>query len=166
MVVQAVVLLAAFLAMRKAAQLLDEKIDAMRASVHPLLESSSNLLVKLAPRIDAATDDISAIARSVRAQSAEIQVATTEIVARARSQAGRLDSMLSTQAVRVDSMLSSALDTVDRAGMMLADAVNKPVRQFSALLASVKAVIESLRATAPPSRSRGNHTPADRDMFV
>jgi hypothetical protein len=162
MVVQAVVLLAAFLAMRKAAQIMNEKIDEMRTSVHPLIETSSKLIetssklfVKLAPRIDSASEDITVITRTFRAQSAEIQAATSEIAARARAQAGRVDGMLST-----------ALDTVDRAGIMVADAIQKPVRQISALLASVKAVVESLRSSGPASRSRTNHAAGDDDMFV
>jgi hypothetical protein len=49
---------------------------------------------------------------------------------------------------------------------MVADAIQKPVRQISALLASVKAVVESLRSSGPASRSRTNHAAGDDDMFV
>jgi hypothetical protein len=64
-------------------------------------------------------------------------------------------------------MLSHVLDTLQRTGDFMTDAVNKPVRQFSAILASVKAVVESLRSGAPASRSQANQTPrSDNDMFV
>ena len=49
------------------------------------------------------------------------------------------------QASRLDTLMTNVLDTVDRASNFMADAVAKPMRQFSAILASVKAAIESLR---------------------
>jgi signal transduction histidine kinase len=154
MLVQAGVLLAAFLAMRKAARTMNEKIDEVRSQVMPLVETSRNLMTKLAPRIEAASDDMAIIAHSLRVQSANLQSAADEILERARSQAGRLDTML-----------SSLFDAVDRAGDFMADCINKPIRQFSALVASAKAAIESFRAPAPPSRSQTNHAPGE-DMFV
>ena len=72
-----------------------------------------------------------------------MQSAANEIVARVRRQASRLDTML-----------SSVLDAVERAGAFMADAVAKPMRQLSAVLASAKAVVESLRSAEPASRSQ------------
>jgi hypothetical protein len=40
------------------------------------------------------------------------------------------------------------------------------MRQFSAILASVKAVVESLRNAAPEPRSQANRPTRDHDMFV
>ena len=162
MVVQAFVLLAAFVAMRKAAKAVDDKLEEVRSSlmplietVKPMIETSRNLLTRLAPRIDSTGEDVAAIAHSLRIQTVEMQTAATEIVARVRTQAGRLDTML-----------SNTLDAVDRAGTLMADTINKPVRQISALLASVRAAIESLRTSAPAPRSKANHVPGDSDMFV
>jgi ElaB/YqjD/DUF883 family membrane-anchored ribosome-binding protein len=154
MLVQAGVLLAAFLAMRKAAQTMNDKIDEVRSQVMPLIETSRSLMTKLAPRIEAASDDMATIARTLRVQSANLQTAADEILERARSQAGRLDTML-----------SSLFDAVDRAGEFMADCINKPIRQFSALLASARAAIESFRTTVPPASSQANHAP-NEDMFI
>jgi hypothetical protein len=67
-------------------------------------------------------------------------------------------------------MLSHVLDTLDRTGHFMSDVVNKPMRQFSAILASVKAVVESLRNGAPEPNSHSNARPnppsRDHDMFV
>ncbi|MFZ0302351.1 MAG: hypothetical protein WAL75_06685 [Terracidiphilus sp.] len=154
MLVQAGVLLATFLAMRKAAQAMNEKIDDMRSQVLPLIETSRNLMTKLAPRIESASEDMATIAHTLRVQSANLQTAADEILERARSQAGRLDTML-----------SSLFDAVDRTGEFMADCINKPIRQFSALLASARAAIESFRTTVPPSRSQTDNAPG-KDMFV
>jgi hypothetical protein len=155
MLAQATVLLATFIAMRKAVLSMGDKLEEMRAAALPLIQSSSDLVAKLAPRIDSASEDLAVLTHALRVQSVELESATTEFVARAR-----------TQAVRVDSMLSEFLDAVDRAGGFVAECINKPMRQLSAVLASVKAAIESLRTSVPASRSRSNHAPADNDMFV
>jgi hypothetical protein len=55
---------------------------------------------------------------------------------------------------------------LDRAGSFMADTINKPIRQVSALLASARAVIDSLRSSVPTPRSQTNRTPGDSDMFV
>jgi Mg2+ and Co2+ transporter CorA len=162
MVVQAFVLLGAFFAMRKAASAMNEKIEELRSSMMPLvetavplLETSRNLVTKLAPRIDGMSEDVAAIAHTVRVQTGELQAAAAEMVERARIQASRLDAML-----------SNLLDAVDRAGGFVADTVNRPIRQINALIASAKAVVESLRTSVPAPRSPGNHVPGDRDMFI
>lgn len=156
MLVQAIVLLAAFFAMRKAARSIDQKLEAFGTSVTPLIENTRALVTRLTPRIEETADDLAALTHSLRVQTADIQFAANEIVARARIQASRLDGML-----------SHVLDTLQRTGDFMSDAVNKPMRQFSAILASVKAVIESLRSGAPASRSQANPTPrGDNDMFV
>lgn len=155
MVVQAIVLLAAFIAMRKAARSLDEKLEAFGASVTPLIDNTRSLVTRLAPKVEQTADDLAALTHSLRVQSADVQSATSEIIARARTQASRLDSMF-----------SHVLDTLERTGNFMSDAVNKPMRQLSAILASVKAVIESLRSGVPEHRSRANRAPGDPDMFV
>ena len=162
MMVQAFVLLAAFLAMRKTAQSINEKLEDMRsslvpiiASVTPIVETTRNLIGKLAPRIDAASEDVAAMAHSLRAQTADFESAANEMVERARAQANRLDAMF-----------SNVFDAMDRAGGFMADCINKPMRQFSAVLASVRAAIESFRNSVPTPRSQSNHASGDGDMFV
>jgi uncharacterized protein YoxC len=160
MLVQAIVLLAAFIAIRQAARSMDQKLEAFRSSVTPLIDNTRALVTRLSPKIEETADDIAALTHSLRVQTADIQFAANEIVARAR-----------VQAVRLDGMLSHVLDTLQRTGDFMTDAVNKPMRQFSAILASVKAVIESLRSGAPAPRSQAtresaNRESTDHDMFV
>lgn len=155
LMVQAVVLLATFIAMRKAVKSIDEKLEEVRSTVMPLIETSRNLFTRLAPRIESTSADLAAVAHSLRTQTAEMQVATTEIVARARKQAGR-----------VDSMMTDVLNALDRAGSFMAETINRPIRQASALLASARAVIDSLCSSIPATRSRSNRVPGDRDTFA
>jgi hypothetical protein len=66
------------------------------------------------------------------------------------------------QTKRLDGMLSGALDQVDRAGEYVAEAVSGPVRQISAVLASIKAIVGALRTPSPASRRTINPVEENR----
>jgi methyl-accepting chemotaxis protein len=159
MVVQAIVLMAAVAAMRKAANSLVSKIEEFRSSVVPLVDKTREVFSRVAPKIEETADDLSVLTHALRQQTADVQNAADEIVSRARRQAGRIDTML-----------TNVLDALERAGGFMADTVAKPMRQVSALLASAKAVVESLRSSAPPPStapgSQPNHAPGDSDLYV
>ena len=138
---QAVILLAIFLSVRKAAKGVKEDIDDLRASILPVVDSTRTVIARLAPRVEAATNDISEMVRTLREKSYEVDESVSEILERLHRQSARLDGML-----------SGALDTVDRAGEYVAEAVSGPVRQVSAVLASIKAIVGALRAPSPASR--------------
>ena len=158
MLLQAIVLLAVFFVIRKAARSMREDLEDLRSSMAPIIYNTRDLLTRLTPKIEETTSDLAALAHSLRMQAADVQSAANEIVDRVRRQAGRIDTML-----------SNVLDAVERAGVFMADTVAKPMRQLSAILASAKAAIESL-AHCPwivrRPHSRPNHVPSDHDMFV
>ena len=96
---------------------------------------------------------MSEIARSVRAQAVEFESVTIEVLDRVRKETGRIDTMF-----------ANTLDAVDKAGDYVTRAVSKPMRQISGVLASIKAIVESLSTPQPPVR--GNNIHRDEDMFV
>ena len=155
MVIQAIVLLAALSALRKLAKSIREEIEDLRSTVMPVIENTRDLIARIAPKIEATTSDLAVLTRALRDQTADVQSAADEIVARVRRQASRIDTML-----------SSVLDAVDRANAFMADTVAKPMRQLSAFLASAKAVVESLRSTEGASRADANRASSDNDLFV
>ena len=155
MLIQAIVLLAALIALRKLAKSIRDEVDDLRAAVMPVIENTRNLLARVTPKIEQTSTDLAVLTRALREQAADVQAAADEIIGRAQRQARR-----------VDAMLSSVLDAVDRAGSFMADTVTKPMRQLSAFLASAKAVIESLRSTQGASRAEANRASGDNDLFV
>ena len=154
-VVQAIVLVLVLVAVRKLARSLTEEVQDLRSAVMPIVDTTRNLVERLAPKIQETTADLAVLTRALRDQAADVQAAADDIIARARNQVGR-----------VDSMLTSLLDAVDRATVFMADAVSKPMRQLSAFLASAKAVVESLRNNEGPHRAPANRSSSDHDMFV
>jgi len=155
MLIQAIVLLFALIALRKLAKSIRDQMEELRASVMPVIENTRHLLTHVTPKIEQTASDLAVLTRALRDQTADVQAAADEIIGRAQRQARR-----------VDSMMSNVLDAVDRAGSFMADTVTKPMRQFSAFLASAKAVIESLRSTQGASRADSNRASSDNDLFV
>jgi signal transduction histidine kinase len=144
--IQTIALLAALLVMRKLAKSVQKDIEQVRGTVMPLIADVRELVTRVKPRIEEATLDITVLIHSLREQTADVQSVADDVIARARRQASRIDSMF-----------SGVLDTVDRASTFMADTVAKPMRQLSAFLASAKAVVEALRST-----DGGNHAGASR----
>lgn len=150
---QAAVLLALYLAMRKSVKSIQDQVEDLRATVMPVLTESKDFLVRVGPKIDSVVSDLAELTHGLRAQGVEFQTSATEILERVRRQTSRLDSML-----------TGVLNAVDRAGGFVADAVNVPLRQMSAIAASAKAVVGALRTRTPAPAP--THSAADKDMFV
>jgi hypothetical protein len=150
---QAVVLFAIFLAMRKTASSLTAKLEELRTTVVPVLNDTKDFLARVGPKIDSVATDLAELAHGFRTQGAELQSSTTEILERVRRQTSR-----------VDTMLSGVLDSVDRAGIVVSEVINTPLRQISAIAAFVKASVGAFRSPNP--RPQQTHSSADKDMFV
>jgi methyl-accepting chemotaxis protein len=155
MLLQAIVLLAIFSTLRKAAQAMREDIEQLRTSVVPVVDNVRELLVHTAPKIEAAAVDLAAMSQNLRKQTADVQVAANEIV-------GRIQK----QSIRMDTMFTRVLDGIDRATGFMTDTVTKPMRQLAGLLGSAKAVVESLRSDNPGTHAPGDPAHGDKDMFV
>lgn len=159
---QAFILLAIFITMRKAASSIRKEVENLRSSLMPvifdtrdLLASSRETLIsaqefvanaqgfltRVSPKVEEAVGDVAEIARGLRVQTALMQSSVTEILENVRK-----------QSYRVDHMVSGVLDTADRAGGFVTDVVSRPMRQISGVLAFAKAFIESLRGSRAQQR--------------
>jgi uncharacterized protein YoxC len=164
---QAVALLAIYLAMRKAIGSIGEQVEDLRSSLMPmvdnsrelidntrvLVEQTQDLFARLAPKAEATVGNVARIAQGLRQQTEEVEFAAKDILERTRRQTDRLDGMA-----------TDALDAVDRAGIFVAETVGKPVRQLAGLLAAARAIVESLRGSArEPRHARSS---GDEDTFI
>ena len=151
LLLQTIFLLAILSIVRKAARSLKEDVEDLRSSLMPVIYNTRDLLTRVTPQIESSIEDLAHMAHGMRQQTADLQASANDVLDHLRSQMGR-----------VDTMVTSVLDAVDRASVFVTDTVSKPVRQLSGLLASVKAIVESLRTDESP---RHVHTPGD-DPFV
>jgi uncharacterized protein YoxC len=153
LLMQSIVLVAVFLGLKKTSQSLKEEIEEIRSSVMPVVHTTRNLLDHVGPKVEQTANDLAALTHSLRKQALEMEGAVTEIVDRVRKETGRIDTMF-----------SSTLDAVDKASAYVTQTVSKPVRQISGILASLKAIVESLRSSDSSFREPVIHN--DKDMFV
>ncbi|MFP5275527.1 MAG: DUF948 domain-containing protein [Acidobacteriota bacterium] len=149
LVLQTIFLIVLAGALRKGMRSLREELGEYRSSIVPVISSiesvatrTRDLADRLAPKIEDAADELVEITRSLRMQTADIQRAADDIIARTQRQAGRVDGMLTT-----------VFDGVERAGSFVADTVQKPMRQLTGVIASVKAMVDTLRAPETPHRA-------------
>ncbi len=155
---QAIILLAIYVAMRKAAERTQKEIEALRTSLVPLIDETRDVLAstqrffgRVAPKIEAVATDLAEITRGLRLQSVEVQCSVEEILERVRAESRRLDGIL-----------SNLLDNVERAEDFVNLIVSKPVRQVSAILRAAKAIINSLRTH--PTQHQQTHIGEGRSI--
>jgi len=156
---QALILFAIFLSVRKLARTLQQDSEELRASAQelrsaalPMIDNAREVFSRVAPKVELIAGDLSEVIYGMRVQSADMQSSAKELLEQVRI-----------QSLRVDAMLTQALDAADRAGVYVAHAVVKPVRQISAVVASVRAVVEALRSSSPAHRRAG--TGGDRERL-
>ena len=153
LLVQAIVMLVAFLTIRKTVVSLQSDVHELRASAMPVIEKSRDTLEKLAPKIESVSTDIAEVVRTLREQTQQFQLVAGDVLDRVHRQTSR-----------VDNMFTGVVDGVEHASNVVADTVSRPVRQLTAFLAGAKAFLGVL-ATGRRSGERAEVT-ADEDMFV
>jgi ElaB/YqjD/DUF883 family membrane-anchored ribosome-binding protein len=160
LVMQTLILFALYRGVSKSTQSMKNEIEDLRSAVMPIVETTRVLVdttrqfvARVTPQMESTVTDLAVLARGLREQAADVEATAEEILGRVRKQTGRIDTMF-----------SGTLDAVDKASTFVAEAVGKPVRQLSGLLAGIKAIVESLRASDPSYRESGLHD--DKDMFV
>jgi hypothetical protein len=162
LVTQTIILLVIALGASKAIKSLKNDLDDMRGTVMPTVHNVRDLVERLSPKVERMITDASEITAGFRRQAVAVEEVGGEVLAKVRKETGRLDTMF-----------SSTLDAVDKASNYVTHAVSKPIRQISGLLASLKAIVESLTAPetaykkpAVYSDSTHDDLREDKDMFV
>ncbi|HET6206484.1 MAG TPA: hypothetical protein VFD98_06725 [Terracidiphilus sp.] len=176
---QAGVLLALFLTVRKALASARERTEGFEGKIFPLVqtmhqfltsgqevvESIRALVTKLDPPLQSAAAELDAMTKDLHVQALRLQASVDDVAFRAHR-----------QAARVDGMTTSFLNGLDRVGGLVNQAVDAPIRQVSGVIAAIKAVVETLRAPSAPRRRRAPrpepattqrvHQTGDQDIFV
>jgi hypothetical protein len=153
LIVQAIVMLTAFITMRRTIASLYSDVQEVRTSVMPILSRSKDLLEHVAPKVESIADDMADLTQRVRQQGVEVQATTSEILERVHR-----------QTTRVDTIVTNVIDGIEHASNAVADSVGRPVRQISAMLASAKAFLSVLATGRRPGQQE--EVIADQDMFV
>ncbi len=143
---QAGLLAAMYLSMRKSSTRLEALANEVKTKALPTLEAAQALLTDLRPKLQLIADNLADTTTSVRTQVDRLDATVNDAVDRARL-----------QIIRGDELLTRTLDRVEETTDIVHKTVVSPVRQFSGLIQGVTAGIEFLLG------NRGRRNGGSRD---
>jgi hypothetical protein len=132
-VLQAGILAALYLSVRKSSARMETLADEVRTRALPTLETAQAMLAELRPKLQIIADNLMETTISVRTQVERVDATVSDVVDRARL-----------QIIRGDELLTRTLDRVEETSDMVHKTVVSPVRQFSGILQGVTASLEFL----------------------
>ncbi|HUK23931.1 MAG TPA: hypothetical protein VLV49_05075 [Terriglobales bacterium] len=150
--IQAGVLVALYIALRKASARMEVLGEDIRTKLLPAAESAHSLLVELRPKLETAATNLSESSTMVRSQLERLDATVNDAIDRTRL-----------QVIRADELVSRTLDRVEDTTEIVHHSVISPVRQFAGILRGVTVGLEFLMGSR--RRRDGVHVPQD-EMFI
>lgn len=151
--IQAFILIAMYLAMRKTSARMEALATEVKTKVVPTAELAHSMLTELRPKIETAVSNVSETTTMVRSQMERLDATVSDVIDRARL-----------QIIRGDELLTRTIDRVEETTDMVHKTVVSPVRQLSGLLQGVTAGLEFLLGSRRRRRN-GVGVPQD-EMFI
>jgi hypothetical protein len=153
-VLQAIVLIALFLQLRRTAARMEQVVNDLNTRVTPVLIRLQTLVEDVSPQISGIVSNAAEVTRLVRSQTQKIDRLVTETMERLRL-----------QLMHVDQILTGAMEAVEEAGSHLRQTVWRPVIKATALVRGVQAGLEYLRSAR--RTTVGSETEnQDEGMFI
>src|ERR1700687_191470 len=134
-VVQAIVLVALFLQLRRTAVRVEETIGDLNTRLIPIISRLQLLVEDVSPRISGLVSDASELTRMARGQAQKADRILTETMERLRL-----------QLIHVDQILPGALEAVEQTGSRLRETFWGPVVKASAIVRGAQTGIAFFRA--------------------
>jgi hypothetical protein len=133
-VLQAIVLVALFLQLRRTAARVEETITDLNERLTPVLSRIQLLVEDVSPRISGIIADASELTRLARGQAQKVDRVLTETIERLRL-----------QLVHVDQILTGAMEAFEEAGSRLRETVWGPVVKATAIIRGIQTGLEFFR---------------------
>ncbi len=153
---QAGVLLAMYLAMRKTTNDLQALASEVRTKVMPSIDQAHQIITDLRPKLDVIAENVRDTSTTVKAQVQRLDATVNDMVDRARL-----------QVIRADELLSRTLDRVEHTSEVVQKTVVSPVRQISGLMQGITVGLEFLFAGRRRNGGGRDRRPVPQDeMFI
>jgi methyl-accepting chemotaxis protein len=157
-VLQAGLLAAMYLAMRKSSTRLEKLADEVKNKALPTLDSAQSLLTEIRPKLRTISENLAEVTSTVRAQVARVDGTVNDVIDRARL-----------QVIRTDEMVTRTLDRVEATSDAVQRTVTSPVRQVSGVIRGITAGVEYFLGNRG-HRNGGNRDPRrpvpQDEMFI
>lgn len=155
---QAGVLLAMYVAMRKSSERLEAIASEVKTKVLPTVEQAQEMLTVMRPRLEVIVDNLAGATTVVRSQVERVDATVNDVMDRARL-----------QIIRGDELLTRTMDRVEHTTDIVQRTVVSPVRQISGLMHGIGAGLEFFFGARgrKDGSSRGERRPVPQDeMFI
>jgi hypothetical protein len=154
---QAGVLLAMYLAMRKSSDRMEMLVAEVKAKLLPTVEQAQAMLTDIRPRLQVIAANLEETSNVVRGQVERSEAAVDDLVDRARL-----------QVIRADELLTRTMDRVEQTSEMVHKTVISPVRQLAGVMQGITVGLEFLfggRVRRDGNRNERQAVPQD-EMFI
>lgn len=138
---QAGVLLAMYIAIRKSAQHLEALAGDVKAKLMPTVTQAQEMITELRPNIETIVENLRDTTTTLRSEVQRVDATVNDVIDRARL-----------QVIRGDELLTRTMDRVEQTSEIVHRTVVSPVRQLSGLVQGITVGLEFLFA----SRNRRN----------
>jgi hypothetical protein len=157
-VLQACILVALYLAVRKSSRKMETIAEEVKGKTLPTLELAQTTLTELRPKLQVISDHLMETTTLVRNEVERVDATVSDATDRARL-----------QIIRADEMLTRTLDRVEQTSDLVSKTVVSPVRQVSGIIQGVTAGLEFFLSHRGrkngDSRSSRRAVPQD-EMFI
>ncbi|MGA7380501.1 MAG: hypothetical protein WBX03_06590 [Terriglobales bacterium] len=150
-VIQAGILVAMYLAVRKTSARTEALANEVRSKVLPTVDLAHSMLADLRPKVDTIVNNFSDSSAMAKHQMERLDATMSDLLDRARL-----------QVIRADELVGRALDRVEETGDLVQKTVVSPVRQVSGVLQGLTAGLEFFFS----GRRRSRDGAVQDEMFI
>jgi len=155
---QAGVLIAIFVVLRKTSTKMEELATEVKTKVLPTIAQAEAMLTEVRPKVETITEQVQESTTIIRNEIERVDATVNDVVDRARL-----------QIIRADELFTRTLDRVERTSEIVHKTVVSPVRHVSGLMHGISAGLEFLFAARGRKNggSREARQPVPQDeMFI
>jgi hypothetical protein len=152
-VLQAGILVAMYLAVRKSGARMEALTAEVKTKVLPTAETLQSMLADLRPKINSLITNSSEISNTIRSQVERLDATVSDVIDRTRL-----------QVIRADDLLTRTMDKVEETTEIVHKTVVSPARQLSGLMHGLSAGVEAF-LSSKRRRREAVSVPQD-EMFI
>lgn len=130
---QAGVLFAMYLAMRKSGERMEALAADVKSKILPTVEQAQEMMTEMRPKFESIVDNVDGATNLVRSQVERVDATVSDVIDRTRL-----------QVIRADELLTRTMDRVEQTSDLVQRTVVSPVRQLSGLMQGITVGLEFL----------------------
>lgn len=154
---QAGVLLAMYLTMRKSSERMEALATEIKTKIMPTVEQAQLMMTNLRPKVEVIVENLEGATKLIRSEVERVDATVNDVIDRARL-----------QIIRGDELLTRTMDRVEQTSEVVQRTVVSPVRQLSGLMQGIGVGLEILfggGGRRNGGRSERRPVPQD-EMFI